>query len=118
MNLLIRWLISAASLLIVAYFVPGIRVDGFITALVAAVVIGLVNGTIGALIKLFTFPIRWLTLGVLSLVINAVMLMLSAHFVNGFYVSGFVAAFIGSILLSVTNSILGALLQDLENKRK
>ena len=101
-NLLIRWVISAASLLIVAYFVPGIHVNGFVTALIAAVVIGLVNGTIGALIKLFTFPIRWLTLGLFSLVINALMLMLSAQFVDGFFVSGFMAAFIGSILLSIT----------------
>ena len=115
-NLLIRWVISAASLLIVAYFVPGIHVNGFVTALIAAVVIGLVNGTIGALIKLFTFPIRWLTLGLFSLVINALMLMLSAQFVDGFFVSGFMAAFIGSILLSITNWILGALLPDGSSK--
>ena len=111
-KLLIRWVLSAVSLFIVAYFVPGIHVNGFATALIAAVVIGLVNGTIGALIKLFTFPLRWLTLGLFSLVINAFMLMLSAHFVDGFHVSGFMAAFVGSILLSVMNGILSVLVSD------
>ena len=117
-RLLIRWLISAASLLIVAYCVPGIRVNSFLTALIAAVVIGLVNGTIGVVIKLFTFPIRWLTLGVFSLVINALMLMLSTYFVDGFFVDGFVAAFLGSILLSITNWILGTILPDWHKENK
>ena len=111
-NLLLRWLISAISLLIVAYFVPGIHVSGFATALIAAVVIGLINGTLGAVIKFFTFPFRLLTLGLLSLVINAFMLMLSAQFVDGFQVNGFVAAFLGSILLTVTNAVLRMLVPD------
>ena len=116
-NLLLRWLISAISLLIVAYFVPGIHVNGgFLTALIAAVVIGLVNGTLGIVIKFFTFPFRLLTLGILSLVINAFMLMLSAQFVDGFKVDSFVAAFLGSILLTVTNAVLRMIVPDGDNK--
>lgn len=118
LNLILRWIASAVSLLIVAYFVPGIHVSGFYTALIAAVVIGLINGTLGAIIKFFTFPFRLLTLGLLSLVINAFMLMLSAQFVDGFQVNGFVAAFIGSILLTVTNAILRMFLPDGDKRDK
>ena len=117
-NLILRWIASAVSLLVVAYFVPGIHVNGFYTALIAAVVFGLINGTLGAVIKFFTFPFRLLTLGVLSLVINAFMLMLSAQFVDGFKVNGFVAAFIGSILLTVTNAVLRMFIPDGEKSDK
>lgn len=111
-NLFLRWLVSAISLLIVAYFIPGIHVNGFTTALIAALVFGFINGTLGAVIKFFTFPFRILTLGVLSLVINAFMLMLSAQFVDGFKVNDFVAAFLGSILLSITNAVLSMIIPD------
>lgn len=104
-NLLLHWVFSAAALLVVAYFVPGISVSGFVAALIAAAAIGLINATVGATIKFFAWPFRVLTLGLLSLVINGLMLMLAAALVPGFRVDGFIAAFLGSILLSIVTAI-------------
>ena len=103
LNLLLGWLASAISLLVVAYFVPGFHVDTFVTALIAAIVIGFINGTLGFLVKLVTFPLRLLTLGLLSLVINAVMLWIATYFVMGFRIDTFVTALIGSVCLSIVN---------------
>ena len=103
LNLLLGWLASAISLLVVAYFVPGFHVDTFVTALIAAIVIGCINGTLGFLVKLVTFPLRLLTLGLLSLVINAVMLWIATYFVMGFRIDTFVTALIGSVCLSIVN---------------
>lgn len=106
-GLLISWALTALSLLIVSYVVPGFKVSGIMAALIAAVVVGLVNGTLGFILKVLTFPITFLTLGLFSLVINALMIMLAAKLVDGFHVDGFLAAFIGSILLSIVNAVLG-----------
>lgn len=103
LHLLLGWLASAVSLIVVAYFVPGFHVDTFWTALIAAVVIGLINGTLGFVIKLLTFPLRLLTLGLLSLVINAFLLWFATFFVDGFRIDSFVHALFGSILLSIVN---------------
>lgn len=106
--MLINWLLSAAAVWIVARVVPGIVVDGVTAALIAAVVIGLVNSTLGLVLKVLTFPLTLLTLGLFWLVINALMLELAAALVPGFHVSGFLAAFIGAIVLSVVNALLRA----------
>lgn len=106
MPLLIRWLVTAVSLLIVAYLIPGFQVSGIKAALIAAVVIGLVNMTIGLVLKIITFPLTLLTLGLFYLVINALMLMLASQFVDGFKLSGFWAAFFGGIVLSIVSSVL------------
>jgi putative membrane protein len=108
--LLLHWLISAASLLIVAYIFPGIEVRGLGTALIAPIVIGLVNATIGFIVKLLTLPLTILTLGLFWLVINALMLQLASFLVPGFYVAGFWSAFFGAIVLSLVNMILRALI--------
>jgi putative membrane protein len=115
MHLLIGWLVSSVSLLVVAYIVPGFRVDGFKAALIAALVIGLVNGTIGLLLKILTFPLTIVTLGIMWLVVNALMLMLASKFVNGFQIAGFWTAFFGGILLSIVNSILSGVTKNLTN---
>ena len=115
-RLLLNWLISAVSLLIVAHFIKGFNVSSFQSALIAAVVIGLVNSTLGIVLKFFSFPFILLTLGIASLVINALMLMVSSYFVDGFSVSGFVPAFIGSILLSISNFILRLFVPDGKSK--
>lgn len=107
-SLLISWIITAASLLVVSFVMPGFHVAGITSALIAAVVIGLVNATIGLLVKIVTFPISVITLGLFLLVINALMLMLSARIVEGFVISGFWAAFFGSIVLSLVNSLLSS----------
>jgi putative membrane protein len=109
-NLLVHWLLSAVCLLLVARLVPGIIVTGLGTALIAAVVIGLVNGTLGALLKLLTFPLSVLTFGIFWLVINSLMLKLAAVFVPGFEVRGFWPAFWGGVILSFLNLIVRQLL--------
>jgi len=110
-RLLAHWILSALCLLLVAHFVPGFFVRGFTTALIAAVVIGLVNGTIGALLKLVTFPLTILTFGIFWLVINALMLKLATLFVSGFEVRGLLPAFWGGIILSLLNMIVRELLK-------
>lgn len=111
-HLLVKWLISAVALLVVAYFVPGVAVSGFTAALVAAAAIGLINATLGAVIKFLAWPARILTLGLASLVINALMLMLAASIVPGFRVSGFLAALLGSVLLSIVTAVGGWMVGD------
>src|SRR5579859_3573160 len=102
-HLLINWLLSALSLVIVAHMVSGFRISGFGAALIAAIVIGLVNGTIGFFLKIVTFPLTVLTLGIFWLAINAMMLMLASVFVPGFKIDGFLPAFVGAIVLSLVN---------------
>jgi putative membrane protein len=105
-RLLIHWILTAIAVWIVAHVVPGISVSGPTAALIAALVIGLINATLGLLLKIVTFPLTLLTLGLFWFVINALMLELAAAFVKGFYVRNFVAAFIGAILLSLVSSLL------------
>jgi len=105
-RILLHWILSAIAVWIVANIVPGIHVNGAVAALIAAAVIGLINATIGFILKILTFPLTVLTLGLFWFVINALMLELAAAFVRGFYVRNFVAAFIGAILLSIVSSLL------------
>ena len=102
-RILAHWVLSALCLLLVARFVPGFFVRGFGTALIAAVVIGLVNGTVGMLLKIVTFPLTILTFGVFWLLINALMLKLAASLVPGFEVRGLWPAFWGGLILSLLN---------------
>lgn len=106
MRLLLNWVLSALAVWIVSQVVPGIHVSGAITALIAALVIGFVNATIGLVIKVVTFPLTMLTLGLFWFVINAAMLKLASVFVPGFEVHGFGAAFLGAIVLSLVSSLL------------
>jgi putative membrane protein len=105
-RLLLHWIISALSLVIVAYLFPGIRLDGLGAAIVAPVVIGLANATLGVVLKIMTLPLTVLTLGLFWLVINALMVQLAAFVVPGFYVAGFWSAFFGAIVLSIVSMIL------------
>ena len=111
-QLLLNWLLSALSLLIVAQVVRGFEVSGFFTALIAALVIGLVNSTLGLFIKVVTFPLTILTLGLFWLMINAFMLELASWLVPGFAVRGFWAAFFGAIILSLVNLFFKFLIFD------
>ncbi len=112
MRWLIRWILSAVALLIVAHFVPGFYVRSFWWALVAAAVIGLVNSTIGLLAKIVTFPFIILTLGLFWFVVNAAMLIVASWIVPGFHISGFVPAFWGAVALAVQHVILGWLVPE------
>jgi putative membrane protein len=109
---LTHWILSALCLLLVAHYVPGFYVRGFGTALIAAVVIGLVNGTIGMLLKIITFPLTVLTFGIFWLLINALMLKFAAVFVPGFVVRGLWPAFWGGLILSLLNLVVRQLLKN------
>jgi len=104
--LLISWLISTISLIIVGMIVPGFEVESFGSALIAAVVIGLINATVGLFLKIITIPISILTFGIFLLVINALMLMFASSLLSGFTVTGFWAAFFGAIVLALVNMVL------------
>ena len=103
LRLIAHWVLSALCILVVARFVPGFVVRGFGTALLAAIIIGFVNGTIGLLLKILTFPLIVVTFGVFWVIINALILKFASLFVPGFYVAGFAPAFWGAIILSLLN---------------
>jgi len=103
---LINWFLSALAVWVVAQFVPGFHVSGVAAALIAALVIGFVNATLGALLKLITLPLTVLTLGIFWFVINALMLELASKLVPGFRIDTFLAAFEGAIVLSLVNMLL------------
>jgi putative membrane protein len=106
LRLLLNWILSALAVWIVAHLVSGFHISGPMAALIAALVIGFVNATLGAFLKLITFPLTILTLGIFWLVINAAMLELASAIVPGFHVDTFGAAFWGAIVLSLVNMLL------------
>ena len=106
MRMLLHWLLSAVSVWIVSRLVPGFSVSGPVAALIAAVVIGFVNATLGFFLKVVTFPLTVFTLGLFWLIINAVMIELASMIVPGFHVQTFGAAFWGAIVLSLVNMAL------------
>lgn len=107
-HLLVSWLLSALALWLVARIIPGIQVRDFGAAMIAAAIIAVVNFFFGPILRFLSFPLLFLTLGLFSLVINALLLKLASLFTPGFRVHGFVAAFLGSIVLSVLGWVLRA----------
>lgn len=122
MSLLIRWAASAIALYIVTQIIPGVAVSGISATIIAALVIGLVNATLGGLLKLLTLPIGCMTLGLSSLVINALMFWLAGNLVPGFHVEGFVPAFLGSIAMAIVGAavdyVLTQVLTSSDDKKK
>jgi putative membrane protein len=108
--LLARWAVNAAALLLVAYLYPGVSVESFLAALIAALVLGLVNAVIRPILVILTLPATILTLGLFIFVINALLFWFVAEIVQGFKVTGFGAALLGSILYSVITLISSWLL--------
>jgi putative membrane protein len=117
-HLLVRWVLMSLSLLIVSYVVPGFRVLGFGTALVAALIFGFLNATLGLILKILTFPFTILTFGLFWFVINAIILEITATFVRGFFIQSFFSALIGAILLTLINMLLKAVVGEAETKRR
>jgi putative membrane protein len=112
MALLLQWLLSAIALMLVSRIVPGFIVQGLAPALIASLVIGLLNATVGLLLKIVTFPISILTLGIFLLVINALMIRLASGIVPGFHVNGFVPAFWGAVVLALLGILIKAIMKD------
>lgn len=100
-ELIIRWILFALALIITAKIIPGISLGGFVPALWAALAMGIVNIFIRPILLILTLPINLLTLGLFTFVINALMFLLVSKIVPGFTVSGFLAAFLGSLVLSI-----------------
>jgi len=111
-RLLANWLLSAVALLLVSRLVAGFHVDTLGTALIAALVFGLLNATIGLLLKLVTLPVVILTFGVFLLVVNAFVLELASGFVPGFHIRSFGAAFWGAAVLAVIQMLFRFLVND------
>lgn len=111
-RLLIRWVLFALALLFTAWVVPGISFANFQTALLAAVVMGLINLFIRPIILILTLPLNLLTLGLLTFIINALMFLLVAKIVTGFAVAGFLAALLGSIVLSIISIFINRMSYD------
>lgn len=103
MAILINWLISALAVVVAAYLLPGVRLSGFVAALVTALVLGLINAFIKPVLLLLTLPINILTLGLFTLVINALLILLVDKLVPGFQVNGFWWALAFSLVLALVN---------------
>ena len=112
MRLLLHWILSALALILVAHFVPGFHVAGLVPALIAAVVIGLLNATLGLFLKIITIPLSILTLGIFLLVINGLMILLASAVVPGFHVNGLGPAFWGAIVLALLGMLIRAVVKD------
>jgi putative membrane protein len=106
-RLILQWILNAVALLIVSRYVSGFVVDGWKSALIAVVVIGLFNATVGLLLKFITLPLGILTFGLFFLVINAVILKFASDFVPGFDVQTYKAAFLGALALAVLHMLFG-----------
>ena len=103
---LVNWLLSALALWLVARIIPGIQVRDFGAAMLAAFMVALVDFFVGSILRLLSLPIIWLTLGLFTLVIKALVLKLASLFTPGFRVHGFVAAFLGAVVLTVLTFVL------------
>jgi putative membrane protein len=106
-NLLVRLIVSAIAVLICAYILPGAEVDGFISAIVVAGVLALLNVLLKPILVILTIPITILTLGLFLLVINTILVLLASWLVPGFTVDGFWWALLFSVVLSIINSVFG-----------
>ncbi len=113
MKILVRWLLLAAALLLVAHLYPGVVVQSFGAAMIAALVLGLFNAVLRPLLVLLTLPVTLLTLGLFLFVINALMFYFAASVIDGFSVRGFVAALIGSLIYSVCGLVIDAAMERL-----
>lgn len=110
LKLLLVWLINAVALVAVAYLLPGIAVSNFVTALVAALVLGLVNAVIRPILIVLTLPVTLITLGLFIFVINGLMFWLVGSFISGFVVSGLWWGIAGAVVYSLISWALSALL--------
>ncbi|WP_136513334.1 phage holin family protein [Geomonas edaphica] len=109
MGLIIKWLLNGVAIVITAYLLPGVSLTGFGAALITALVLGLINTFIKPVLMLLTLPLNILTLGLLTFVINALLIMLTSALVSGFSVHGFGWALLFSLVLSIVSYILNVI---------
>ncbi len=109
---LVTWLLTAISILITAYFVPGFIVKNFVAAMVAAIILGLVNAVVKPILVLLTLPLTIVSLGLFLFVINAITIWLAGAITPGFDVAGFLPALLGSIVLTIVTSVLNFFFAD------
>jgi putative membrane protein len=109
MNLLVKIIISSLAVFLTAYLLPGVAVDSYITAIWVAVVLALLNGFLKPMLIILTIPVTLVSLGLFLLVINAAIILLASHFVDGFYVSGSWWALLFSLVLSIITSLMESL---------
>jgi putative membrane protein len=112
MNLLIRLVVTAGIVMLLAHFLPGVAVSGFVAALIVAIVLGLLNFIVKPILVILTIPITIVTLGLFLFVINACIILLADNFIDGFGVRGFWTALLFSVLLSICQSIAYSILKD------
>ncbi|MBD3270404.1 phage holin family protein [Candidatus Peregrinibacteria bacterium] len=111
MKILLNWVILAVSIFLTAYLLPGIAVEDFMAALWASLGLGIINAIIKPIIMVLTLPINILTLGLLTFIINALLVLFAAELVNGFSVDGILWALLFSLVLSVINGILSTFIK-------
>jgi putative membrane protein len=109
MNFLIRLLVSALAAMLSAYLLPGVKIDNFITALILALVLAVLNLLVKPVLIILTLPVTIVTLGLFLLVINAIIILLASHLVSGFRVNGFWWALLFSIVMTIINSFMHGL---------
>ena len=117
MTLLLKWLLSAAALLFVAYVYGGVQVQSFSSALIAAFVIGLFNAVLRPVLVILTLPVTVVTVGLFLFVINALMFWAAAGVLDGFHVNGFMAALLGSLIYSALGLVIESALGGLFTKQ-
>jgi putative membrane protein len=109
---IIHWVLSAIALMVATSIVPGFYVNDIQSALLAALIIGVLNATLGFILKVLTFPFAIITFGLFLLVINAAMILLAAKIVTGFVVYGWVPAFWAAVILAILGMLIRALMKD------
>ncbi|MBQ3640515.1 phage holin family protein [bacterium] len=114
MNIIVRWILFALLIMGIAYIIPGISVSGFVSALIVVAILGLINLFVKPLVSFISLPINFLTLGLFSFVVNALMLLLTARLVSGFDIEGFWSAFFGALILS----LVAPFIEGFDNKKQ
>lgn len=116
MKIILKIVLTAIAVMVISNFLPGISINGFESALIVAIVLGLLRVTVKPLLIFLTLPATIITFGLFLLVINAVIIMLADYFIEGFFVSGFWTAFLFSLVLSLLQTIFYSFLEEKKQK--
>lgn len=108
-EMVIKVLLNALALMAGAHLLKGVEIEDFTRAVIIAVILSVLNATLGSFLDFITTPLRFLTLGLFAFVVDAAMLLLAAHFMKGFNIRNFVSAFFLAIIFSITNAVLYAI---------